>query len=49
MAFVYRKEGPQRRKYSWELEEEDEEIEAGDASEASKDDDEEAYWKSNIS
>jgi membrane associated rhomboid family serine protease len=49
MAFVYRKEGPQRRKYSWELEEEEEGIEEGDASEAGKDDEEEAYWKSNIS
>ncbi len=40
LALIYRKEGPQRRKYSWELEEEDNED----------DDDENAYWKTpNIS
>lgn len=34
LAFFYRGEGPQRKKYSWEFEEEDE-----------GDDDENAYWK----
>ena len=33
MAFYYRKEGPQRKKYSWELEEEEEDN-----------DDKDAYW-----
>ena len=36
LAFYYRKEGPQRRKYSWEYEDEEEDDD---------DDDENAYWK----
>ncbi len=36
IAIYYRKEGPQRKKYSWELEEDDDM------------EDENAYWKSNI-
>jgi membrane associated rhomboid family serine protease len=36
LAFYYRKEGPQRKKYSWEFEDEEDEE---------SDDDEDAYWK----
>jgi membrane associated rhomboid family serine protease len=35
LALIYRKEGPQRRMYSWELEEEDDDDQ----------DDDNAYWK----
>jgi len=44
LALYYRKEGPQRRKYSWELEEE-----TGDAIEGENiDDDENDYWNVTI-
>lgn len=39
MAFYYKKSGPKRKKYSWEIEEEIEELVGED------DDDKDAYWK----
>jgi membrane associated rhomboid family serine protease len=44
LAIYYRKEGPQRKKYSWELE--DEEDENDDEDEDGNDED--AYWKTTI-
>ena len=50
MAIVYRHEGPQRRKYSWELEEEEEEAdETNMENTGNKENDEDAFWRSNIS
>ena len=52
LAFIYRKEGPQRRKYSWELEEEieNEDEDAGnDPEDRNPPDDEPPYWRSNVS
>lgn len=45
LAFYFRKEGPQRERYSWEIEEEfyDDEEEDDD-----DDDDENAYWRTTI-
>ena len=42
MAFYYRKSGPQRKKYSWELEEEAEDEDEGE-------DDDNTYWNSTTS
>ncbi|MBW6460344.1 MAG: rhomboid family intramembrane serine protease [Bacteroidales bacterium] len=44
LAFFYRKEGPQKRKYSWELEEETEDTLEGESIEH----DDNAYWNVTI-
>jgi membrane associated rhomboid family serine protease len=52
LAFFYRKEGPQRKKYSWELEEEEDEEDEGEnelPGTPPKEEEEEPYWKSTIS
>jgi membrane associated rhomboid family serine protease len=46
LAFYFRKEGPQRERYSWEYEEEDYWADEEDEDE---DEDENAYWRTTIS